>query len=74
MEKAKYLKHLKEHTNPQTLKIEDKEVHAALLVGLSSEDHIANGYKGNSGRDRIVRKDGSIDYLKMSRLYHEGNW
>jgi hypothetical protein len=34
MEKSKYLKHLKEHTNPQTLKIEDKEVHAALLVGL----------------------------------------
>lgn len=48
-----------------------------LLLGLalsSGTDHVKEGYKGNDGRDRATRKDGSFDYLKMSKLYHSGDW
>lgn len=37
-------------------------------------DHVKEGYKSNTGRGRCIWKDGSFDYLKMSRLFHAGNW
>lgn len=61
--------HLDIHGSPK-----DKESEGLLHLFLNSEDHIANGYKGNFGRDRCIRKNGSFDYLKMSKLVHEKKW
>jgi len=41
---------------------------------LKEENHIEKGYKSNTGRERCIRKNGTFDYLKMSKLYHEGKW
>ena len=52
--------HLDINGNPK-----DKEAEGLLHLFLSSEDHISNGYKGNFGRNRCIRKNGNFDYLKM---------
>ena len=44
------------------------------ILNCLGTDHIKEGYKGNTGRQRCIRKDGSFDYMKMSDLYHSGQW
>jgi hypothetical protein len=44
------------------------------IVKCLGTDHVKQGYKGQHGRDRCIRKDDTFDYLKMSDLFHKGEW
>lgn len=63
-------------------KIKTSIIDVALKSGMSplellkclGTNHIKDGYKNNEGRGRCIRKDGTFDYLKMSKLFHSGKW